>query len=136
MISSKIKYLLATSILLNIIANWWGIINMSHNLGIIESILANSIIYQIAIVLCLFICFRKNIKLFFISFFIFSSYFLLTSPSLGVDSIKMLYYLFFWKYFNIQAYLFYLSSWLMPIISLIGVIFQIQEYKKSKNVIK
>ncbi|MBK2266890.1 hypothetical protein [Francisella philomiragia] len=51
----------------------------------------------------------------------------------GISSITTLFTMFFWKSFSLQPYLYRLSSWLIPLFSLIGVAIQIIEYKKLQD---
>ncbi|AJI52364.1 hypothetical protein [Francisella philomiragia] len=89
--------------------------------------------YQI-ILLSIFIMSIRNVKYFFFIAFVASIYILFSSPTLGLESLKQLY--FSVVRVDLLSIIYYLFAWLIPLISFIGCIFKLQEYKKSKNVIK
>jgi len=88
--------------------------------------------YQI-IVLSIFIMSIKNVKHFFFITFIASTYILFSSPTLGLESLKHLY--FSTLRLDILSIDYYLFAWLMPTISLIGVIFRVKEYKQKNKTV-
>lgn len=83
---------------------------------------------MIIIPLTYIFCLYKKFKLNYISIFLLFTYFIY--KFVGVYTFLSLFTMFFWESFSLQPYLYRLSSWLIPLFSLIGVIIQIAEYKK------
>lgn len=116
--------LLTFSIFLAIVANWWAIISFSTSFGFTTAIKASNPIYQVVLIFSLLLSIKKRKPLFFISFFLFNLYVVCTFPTLGFESIKMLYYSLI-SQVNLQAFIYYLSTWLMLLISSLIIVLEI-----------
>lgn len=93
-------------------------------------------IYFITIIVIAFFVFKKSYYILPICF-VYMTYKLLTTPILGVSSsgLKAILRLYYWFGFN-QAFFLLFTSWLIPIVSLIGCIFWYLDVKKSKSLDK
>ncbi|MEY8674603.1 hypothetical protein AB9G22_09495 [Francisella philomiragia] len=120
------------------ISNIWAILNFINDWGIQETFKNTNIFYNIAIILLIFFIFKKKYYILPVVF-LYSFYKLLTSPVLGVhrEGLGAIVYIYnsfingFW-----QSFFLLLSSWLIPIVSLIGCIYWYLDIKKSKSLDK
>lgn len=125
-----VNIFLIASLLLGFISRFYGFISVYNSYGLEEAKQSTNFILLVIPLLYVYLVY-KNYKLNNISIFILFSYLLFKVA--GIGSIKVLFTMFFWKYFSLQPYLYYLSSWLIPLFSLIGVIIQIKEYRRSSG---
>ena len=108
----------------------YGYINISEAVGIEK--ISQMINYWILLMPIFFIYFiLKKYKYAYLSLFFLSIY--LIYKVIGFHSFTILFTMFFYKHFYLQLYIYYLSSWLIPLFSLIGVIIQLVEYKNLKG---
>ncbi|AJI52851.1 hypothetical protein [Francisella philomiragia] len=73
----------------------------------------------------------RKYKYAYISLFLVSLY--IVYKVVGLYTFKILFTMFSYEYFYYQLYIYYLTSWLIPLFSLIGVVIQIIEYKKLQD---
>lgn len=130
-------YILLGLYIILILSSWDAIYSFSKMLGAVEAIKKSSIFYQIIIVILAFLMFKKKIAL-PISF-VLMFYWLVTMPGIGVnrEGLGAIIYIYnsfingFW-----QTFFLLLSSWLIPIVSLVGCIYWYLDVKKSKSLDK
>ncbi|KFJ42221.1 hypothetical protein IBE48_00055 [Francisella philomiragia] len=125
-------YLLFILFVIQIFAN----IHSFFVFGLEYSIANMNWIYFVAIIVIAFFVFKKSYYILPICF-TYMTYKLLTTPILGIPrlglkAIKQLYYYFG---FN-QGFFLFLSSWTIPIVSLVGCIFWYLDVKNSKSLDK
>jgi hypothetical protein len=72
----------------------------------------------------------KNYKYAYISLLLVSIY--LVYKVIGIHTFNTLFTMFFYEHFHFQLYIYYLTSWLIPLFSLIGLILQFIQWKKDK----
>ncbi len=129
-IKSVIDLFLILSLLLNSISIILWFIIIYNSFGYekaVESTRFIMIIIPLAYIYCLY----KKFKLNYISILLLFTYFIY--KFVGIQTLPSLFTMFFWKSFSLQPYLYRLSSWLIPLFSLIGVVIQIIEYRKLKD---
>ncbi|WP_265658331.1 hypothetical protein [Francisella philomiragia] len=73
----------------------------------------------------------RKYKYAYISLFLVSLY--IVYKVVGLYTFKILFTMFSYEYFYYQLYIYYLTSWLIPLFALIGVVIQIIEYKKLQD---
>ena len=112
-----------------VLSNIWGEAYIFEH---ISEIPASYLIYQIFLVF-LGIFLVKKAKSIYLAIFIFSLLTLIYIPTLGIYSFKMIYYFFIIQ--NIKAFILLLTTWLISLFALIGVVIQLVEYKKLKDVV-
>ncbi|APC97986.1 hypothetical protein [Francisella frigiditurris] len=110
-------YLLVFMLCTFILINWMIIVSLSSSFGLLEAFIMYSPIYQIGLVVFLILVINK-VKGVFILLSIFSGFFLITSPILGDNTVKMLYFTMIQG--NLSGFLFFLFACLIPFTSLVA----------------
>ncbi|QEO57028.1 hypothetical protein [Francisella marina] len=131
-------YILLGLYIILILSSWDAIYSFSKMLGAVEAIKKSSIFYQIIIVILAFLMFKKK-KIALPISFVLMFYWLVTMPGIGVnrEGLGAIIYIYnsfingFW-----QTFFLLLSSWLIPIVSLVGCIYWYLDVKKSKSLDK
>ncbi|MDC7244266.1 MAG: hypothetical protein PQJ44_10360 [Sphaerochaetaceae bacterium] len=133
-----IFYILLGLYVILILANWNGIYSVSQSLGFLKTIKGSGVVYQFFIIMILPFLFKKQKYILPISFLLML-YWLCTIPVLEVhrEGLRAIIYIYnsfingFW-----QSFFLLLSSWLIPIVSLIGCIYWYLDIKRSKSLDK
>ncbi|MBK2277941.1 hypothetical protein [Francisella philomiragia] len=124
------KYTLLITLLVLFLSETMGYVSIYNSFGINKVLeIMNFWLYIMPFIFIFFIV--RNFKYAYIALLMLSLYLLIND--VGISSITTLFTMFFWKSFSLQPYLYRLSSWLIPLFSLIGVAIQIIEYKKLQD---
>lgn len=122
-----IFYILLILYVMLIIANWWAFISITHNFGIKEGLELTNFFYEIAIIFFAYFVYKKDYRVLPL-IILLHIYWLLTMPIFYIDEYGIRAFLLMFDYigFN-QMFLLNFSSWFIPIVALIGVVFYIYD---------
>ncbi len=117
-----------------ILSNWYS----SYVFGFQYSIENVNWFYQLAIIVIAFFVFKKSYYILPISF-VLMVYWLVTMPifRVDIDGLKAIIYIYnFLINYNFQIFFLFLTSWTIPVISFLGIIFWYKDVKKAKSLDK
>jgi len=114
-----------------IVSNWWAFLSIANSFGASKAVEMSDVFYQIILII-IFLYVMKKARGYMLISVVFGLYTLFLLPNTGLDVFIMSWYSILQG--AIQAFIFNFCTYMIPIVSAIGLIIWYSDRNKKVNV--